>query len=148
MSIYAFYSLSLSRNIGTYHASVSNRVNRSPVLSKIRIEGFEPASRSSFHPHSHARLCLHWLTSFKNILRYPPLSEILFELRHLRQTACRLDRRPHSLLLVLCPDPLLDFSTVVAVREGWNDEASRFFAHDLQSCLAMSKRTGRVREEG
>jgi hypothetical protein len=83
---------------------------------------------SSF-PQFAPSLCLHGISSLKNVRRYPPLGKVLLQPRHLGETAGVEDSSPHALLLVVGVDALL--ARVGAVSEGRHNEALGLMVRDL-----------------
>jgi len=76
---------------------------------------------SSFQGHERHTLRLHGISSLENMRRYPSLGEVLFQSRHLCQTACVEDGSTHAFLLIVCVDALL--ARVGAICKSRHDEA-------------------------
>jgi hypothetical protein len=78
-----------------------------------------------------SRLCLHGLSSLKDMSRYPALCKVLLQPCHLCQTASIENGGSHALLLVVRVDAVL-VRVVGAIGIRGDNEAFGLDAHDLE----------------
>lgn len=90
------------------------------VVGRVRSRA-SISSSSCFQGHEQHILRLRGISALENMRRYPSLGKVLFQSRHLCQTACVEDGSTHTFLLIVCIDAIL--ARVGAICKSRHDEA-------------------------